>query len=96
MIHDVLKKQKPARVKLLDDGARTSGRRTFLQAMAAKGVLIPAAYVMWRAATDPDALAGEVHAAARLGATPQERAGRRPPKPPLAGSCAISPTRIWS
>jgi Ferritin-like len=66
MIRDVFKKQKPARIKLLDegDGARSSGRRAFLRAMAAKGVLIPAAYVMCRAATDPGTLASEAHAAA--------------------------------
>jgi len=61
MIHDPLKKQKPARIKLFDDSARGSGRRAFLQAMAAKGVLIPAAYAGWSTAADANTLA---HAAA--------------------------------
>lgn len=61
--HDELRKQKSGGVKLLEgDGAQPSGRRAFLQAMAAKGVLIPAAYVMWRTATETDMLVGEAHA----------------------------------
>lgn len=47
-------KRRPAKVKLLDDsiGASAAGRRAFLQTMAARGVLIPAACALWSADSD--------------------------------------------
>ncbi len=45
---DVLKKQRPARVKLLEDGrgVDAANRRAFLQTMVAQSVLIPAAHAL--------------------------------------------------
>lgn len=51
---DVLKKQRPSRVKLLDEGGslEAATRRAFLQTMVAQSVLIPAAHALSCASSD--------------------------------------------
>ena len=57
--------RRPGKVKLLDDsiGAGLPGRRAFLQTMAARGVLIPAACALW--STESDAAETHTEAAAQ-------------------------------
>src|SRR5579859_6204891 len=49
-------KRRDGKVKLLDDSVGTSAasRRAFLQTMAARGVLVPAACALWSAESDAD------------------------------------------
>src|ERR1700722_4637858 len=60
MIIQSFLKKRPGKVKLLDDSIGTSAasRRAFLQTMATRGVLVPAACALWSTEID----AGEAHA----------------------------------
>jgi hypothetical protein len=87
IVRDVSKKKKPARIRLLDDsdGARASSRRAFLQTMAAQGVLIPAAYALWRA----DTAAGETDTAAKVASNTSRVSGTLTPGAARAGAVRI-------
>ena len=68
-------KTRSGKVKLLDDsiGASAASRRAFLQAMAAKGVLVPATCALWSAAGD----AGEAHGEATAPTNTAKAGGKR-------------------
>jgi len=68
-------KNRPGKVKLLDDSIGTSAasRRAFLQTMAARGVLIPATCALWSTESD----AGETHVDAAATANTAKARGKR-------------------